>query len=257
MESATQHERKRAMGIALIVIGIACAFYGMTVMLVGSGSKFFAFWYVLAAALIIWGWTLASGAWERSPIALRRIVEIAAVLFLAFLVVTQAMVASRLNSKAEPDLDYLIVLGAQVRPSGPSVALTSRLDTAYAYLIDNENTKVIVSGGQGPNEPMAEADAMAAYLVERGIDPTRIILEDQSLNTTQNLQNSLRLIDPAKDRIAVVTNSYHVFRGMAIARKQGAEHVEGISAGATPWYLPNNMTRESFGILKDFVLGNL
>ena len=59
------------------------------------------------------------------------------------------------------------------------------------------------------------------------------------------------------DRVAIVTNDYHLFRGMAIARKQGIAHVSGIAAGATPWYLPNNMARESFGLAKDFVFGNL
>ena len=67
----------------------------------------------------------------------------------------------------------------------------------------------------------------------------------------------MSFIDPANDHVAIVTNDYHLFRGMAIARKQGIAHVSGIAAGATPWYLPNNMARESFGLAKDFVFGNL
>lgn len=245
------------MGIVLIIIGIACALYGMTVMMVGSGSKFFLFWYVLAAVLAFIGWALASGAWSNFPVVARRIIQVGGGLFCAFIIVTQVMVAKEFNDRGEPDLDYLIVLGAQVRPSGLSVALKSRLDAAYDYLIENESTTCIVSGGQGPNEPMTEADAMANYLIERGLDPTRIIREDQSTNTSQNIRNSMSFIDPASDHVAIVTNDYHLFRGMAIARKQGIAHVSGIAAGATPWYLPNNMARESFGLAKDFVLGNL
>lgn len=245
------------MGIALVTIGIVCAVYGVTIMLVGSGSWFFAFWYVLATVLVILGWSIQSGNWDDAPIALRRAVEAIGIAFVAFIVVTQAMVISEFNDRGEPSLDYLIVLGAQVRSNGPSIALKSRLDTAYDYLVANEGTHCIVSGGQGANEPTSEADAMASYLIGRGIDPARIILEDQSLNTTQNIENSLRFIDPANDRVGIVTNNYHLFRGMAIARKHGIAHVSGIVAGATPWYLPNNMTRESFGLAKDFVSGNL
>ena len=245
------------MGIVLIIIGIACALYGMTVMMVGSGSKFFLFWYVLAAVLAFIGWALVSGTWSNFPVVARRIVQVGGGLFCAFLIVTQVMVAKEFNDRGEPDLDYLIVLGAQVRPSGLSVALKSRLDAAYDYLIENENTTCIVSGGQGPNEPMTEADAMAGYLIERGLDSNRIIREDQSTNTSQNIRNSMSFINPANDHVAIVTNDYHLFRGMAIARKQGIAHVSGIAAGATPWYLPNNMARESFGLAKDFVLGNL
>ena len=245
------------MGVALIIIGIACALYGMTVMMVGSGSKFFLFWYVLAAVLAFIGWALVSGAWANFPVVVRRIVQVGGALFCAFLVITQVMVVKEFNDQGEPDLDYLIVLGAQVRPSGLSVALKSRLDAAYDYLVENDGTVCIVSGGQGPNEPIAEADAMAGYLIERGIDPARIILEDQSTDTSENIRNSMAFIDPANDRVAIVTNDYHLFRGMAIARKQGIAHVSGIAAGATPWYLPNNMARESFGLAKDFVFGNL
>ena len=245
------------MGIVLIIIGIACALYGMTVMMVGSGSKFFLFWYVLAATLAFIGWALASGSWSNFPVVARRIIQVGGGLFCAFLIVTQIMVAKEFNDRGEPDLDYLIVLGAQVRPSGLSVALKSRLDAAYDYLIENESTTCIVSGGQGPNEPMTEADAMASYLIERGLDPDRIIRENQSTNTSETIRNSRSFINPANDHVAIVTNDYHLFRGMAIARKQGIAHVSGIAAGATPWYLPNNMARESFGLAKDFVLGNL
>ena len=245
------------MGIVLIIIGIACALYGMTVMMVGSGSKFFLFWYVLAATLAFIGWALASGSWSNFPVVARRIIQVGGGLFCAFLIVTQIMVAKEFNDRGEPDLDYLIVLGAQVRPSGLSVALKSRLDAAYDYLIENESTTCIVSGGQGPNEPMTEVDAMASYLIERGLDPDRIIRENQSTNTSENIRNSMSFINPANDHVAIVTNDYHLFRGMAIARKQGIAHVSGIAAGATPWYLPNNMARESFGLAKDFVLGNL
>ena len=92
---------------------------------------------------------------------------------------------------AGPDnLDYLIVLGAQVYKNGPSPVLKFRLDKAYEYLSANPETRCIVTGGQGSNEPFTEASCMADYLVKRGIDSGRIILEDKSTTTAQNLTNS-------------------------------------------------------------------
>ena len=191
------------------------------------------------------------------PLLLWRVVLGLTCLGIVYFCIVEVPIVKNARTDPDPERPYLIVLGAQVRPSGLSVALKSRLDAAYDYLIENENTTCIVSGGQGPNEPMTEADAMAGYLIERGLDPNRIIRENQSTNTSENIRNSMSFINPANDHVAIVTNDYHLFRGMAIARKQGIAHVSGIAAGATPWYLPNNMARESFGLAKDFVFVNL
>ena len=135
--------------------------------------------------------------------------------------------------------------------------LAYRLEAAYGYLVANPDTRCIVSGGQGPNEPEPEAHVMARYLMARGISGDRIIIEDASANTAENIMNSLAFIDPANDRVGIVTNNFHVFRGCAIARKKGIANVSGISAESSPWFLPNNLLRESCGITKDFVFGNI
>lgn len=245
------------MAIALVIAGIACGFYGLTIMLVGSGSWFFAFWFVLSALFFAGGWATHSGAWAALPPVGRHAIGIVCVVLVVCLAATLALIARHLDDRGEPGLDYLVVLGAQVRSTGPSVALRSRLDAAYDYLVANEDTRCIVTGAQGPNEPVTEADAMAAYLIERGIDPERIIIEDQATNTAENIRYSLAFLDAAHDRVGIVTNDYHLCRSLAIARKQGIVNVCGIAAGATPWYLPNNMIREAFGMAKDFAKGNL
>lgn len=250
-------KRGRAVAFALIIIGLACILYGVTVMLVGSGSLFFAFWYVLGAALIAVGWAVASGFWDAMPLICQRAVQVIGALFAAFVIITHALIFHDFNDRGEPDLDCVIVLGAQVRETGLSVALKSRLDTAYDYLVENEGTRCIVSGGQGANEPIAEADAMYAYLVERGISPERITREDASVNTSENIRNSLRYLDAENERVGIVSNNYHLFRALALARKQGIVHASGLAAGATPWYIPNNTMREAFGLVKDFAFGNL
>lgn len=85
-----------------------------------------------------------------------------------------------MHAQGKPDLDYVVVLGAQVRKSGPSLVLRYRLDKAIEYLDENPNTICIVSGGKGPNEPFPEAQGMADYLKEHGIAEQRILEEPDS-----------------------------------------------------------------------------
>ncbi len=140
--------------------------------------------------------------------------------------------------------------------------LKYRLDTTAEYLTDNPQTICIVTGGQGYNEPWSEAQGMREYLVKQGIPDDRIILEDRAQNTTQNIVYSLELLDDLgtdlrNKKVGIVTNDFHLFRGLSIARKQGMTQVCGIAAGSKPLYLPNNMLREFFGVCKDRLLGNL
>lgn len=105
---------------------------------------------------------------------------------------------------------------------------------------------------------------MADYLVARGIDPDRIVKEDASASTVENISNSMRLMEQSRagngsttPSVGIVTNNFHVYRSVLIARHLGLEDACGIAAPSDPWYLPNNMLREFFGVVKDFVAGNL
>lgn len=250
------------MSIVLALLGVASIAYGVTIMMVGSGTWFFAFWYVLGALLLAAGAALHLGAWAALPVAARHaVVGVLAVAALA-LVATGGFVASGFGAQGEDDLDAVVVLGAQVRDTGPSTVLRYRLDAAADYLDRNPRTLCIVSGGQGPNEPTTEAAGMAAYLQAAGIDPARIVQEGESLNTAQNIRNSMALldargVDAATARVGLVTNDFHVARATAIARKQGMANVCGIAAGSVPWYVPNNFVRETLGMVKDLLAGNL
>lgn len=154
-------------------------------------------------------------------------------------------------------MDYLIVLGAQVRENGPSAVLQYRLDAALSYMQENPETICIVSGGQGVNEPFSEAKGMSDYLISHGILSERIILEDTSRNTVENIRNSKALIRNFDGSVGIVTNNFHVFRAVGIAKAQGLGDVYGISAYSHPLYLPNNVLRECCGILKDYFFQNL
>jgi len=250
-----------ALVVVLALLGIACAGYGVAVFMVNSGTPFFAVWFVLAALFLLGAWAVFAGWWTGAPVMLRRIIEVAIGVIIMWLAVTQGLAISAFGANGDDgtgeDLDCIIVLGAQVRDSGPSAVLQYRLDTAYDYLTEHPATRCIVTGGQGPNEPAPEADVMARYLEQRGIDPARIIVEDRALNTQQNIANSMAFLDAETERVGIVTNNFHVFRSVALAHKKGIVNVVGISAPSTTLYLPNNLLRESFGIAKDFLTGNL
>ena len=98
---------------------------------------------------------------------------------------------------------------------------------------------------------------MKRYLVEKGIKSERIIVENASVNTVENIKNSSEYLDKENNKVGIVTNNFHVFRGVSIAKKTGFTHVQGIVATSNPFYLPNNMLRESFGIVKDLLVGNM
>ena len=121
--------------------------------------------------------------------------------------------------------DYFLVLGALVNPDGqPSSALAARCDAAIALLNEYPAARAILCGGQGGNEPRSEADAMFDYMAARGIDPTRLLCEDQSTNTIQNIRNAREFLAPG-DRTAVVTNDYHVARACMLMRSAGLDPV--------------------------------
>ncbi|MBR0405772.1 MAG: YdcF family protein [Eggerthellaceae bacterium] len=243
--------------LVLAIAGIACLAYGISIMMLWSGTSFFAVWLALGVLLLGNAWAFHAGWWEMAPLVLRRAAAGIACAALAICVITQGLAISCFGSQGPDDLDYVVVLGAQVRNDGPSVVLQYRLDTAANYLQANPQTKCIVSGGKVFNDPEPEAQVMARYLIERGIDSARITIEDKSTNTVENIQNSMAFIDPDTDQVGIVTNNFHVFRGTAIARKQGIAHAYGIAAPSNWWYLPNNLLYETFGISKDFLKGNL
>ena len=161
--------------------------------------------------------------------------------------------------KAVPPVgvDYLIILGARVEADGqPSKALQKRINAAAEYLNQNPQTIAIASGGQGPDEPMAEAVCIWNGLIGKGISSERIVLEDGSSTTAENMAFSRTLMRDGSSA-AVVTNNYHVSRAILLAKHAGIENVSGLAAGYTGFTLPHYMLRECAGLVADKLLGNL
>ena len=144
--------------------------------------------------------------------------------------------------------------GARVYILGRSV---ERGAQALRYLEENPETRAVLSGGQGQGEQISEAEAMYQYLTEHGIDGSRLILEDRSANTKENLDFSLEKIGTLDASIGIVTNHFHVFRGVAIGRKCGCRRIYPIPARYRSWRLFIYVPREILAITKDKIVGNL
>lgn len=157
------------------------------------------------------------------------------------------------------DPRVMIVLGCKLEDWGPSWMLQDRLDKALDYLKDHPEVVVVVSGGQGDNEPETEAQGMADYLAGHGVSRENIILETMSHNTWQNLNFSARHLEEAgydiKDGVIVVSNGFHLTRAKMLAGRIGFENVSVLAAPSS--HVPSRLKmyiREPIALVKSFVL---
>ena len=239
--------------IIYIALAILSLIYSVAVFMVGSGTFSFLMWI---AAAIFFGFLFFmefKNRWQKVPVFLRKVFKGMVVLGLTIFIICQGCILTHFFSMGTNNVDYIIVLGAQMRDWGPSVVYKYRLDAAIDYLNNNPNTIVVVTGGQGSNESISEGEGGKIYLVDHGISEERIVVEDRSVDTKQNIENALALIDGYDDslKIAIVTNNFHLFRGTYIAQRLTNAKISGIAAYTEYQFLPNNMVRETFGILKD------
>ena len=172
-----------------------------------------------------------------------------AVAFAIFAVCGFLMVRASIEG-AHTNADAIIVLGAAVHGDKVTWVLENRLNTAIEYLNERPAAICIVSGGQGAGETVTEASAMKKYMVEYGIDESRIYLEEKATNTNENFEYAKVIIDDVLGpdaKIAFVTTNFHVYRAGRVAAAQGVDAV-GIPADDV-WYLRlNNFLRECVGI---------
>lgn len=145
-------------------------------------------------------------------------------------------------------LDYIIVLGAGIKGEQVPPLLASRIDQGIEILKKNPKALLIMSGGQGKGEDIPEGEAMARYAINKGIDESKIIIENKSTNTKENLLFSSKLMIKESPRVGLVTTSYHVFRALILAKDLG---IRCIGFGSvTKWYFTlNALIREFIGYL--------
>lgn len=169
-------------------------------------------------------------------------------LFAALLLYSQVYRILPLSKKC----DYIVVHGAGLRKDGRvTPLLAGRLDTAVrVFEKTGKQAKILVSGGQGSDEIRSEAEAMREYLLEKGIAPEVILLEDRSTTTMENLVNVKAMMDAQSKnyKCIFVTSDYHVFRTGVFAKQIGLK-AEGVGSRTAFYYWPNAFVREYIAIL--------
>ncbi|MCR5558010.1 MAG: YdcF family protein [Butyrivibrio sp.] len=270
----------RIIWFVLMVLALA---YAVMVYMVGSGTFSFVIWLAGAAFFCACFFLAGNGRWGKVPKIARYVIYTCISFVLAVFVVCQVGILTHFSDKGEPDLDYIILLGAQMRSSGPSVIYRYRLDKAMEYLEENPDTIIVTTGGQGTNENVSEGRGGEIYLLSHGVNEAQLMSETMSKDTVENIEFALEMIEESEVnkrlyqsadnsnadidgdfkedrdnlRIGIVTNGFHVFRGIHIAKGLTDADVCGIAAYMQPQYIPNNLVRETLGIIRDFVAGRM
>ena len=237
--SLIRHEGFRGVNVLGIIL---------SVLLVGGELFLFFFDYAVSGS-------------QRQVMIHDLIVNLFAAVYLYFecmllgVIIADAIVVSY---EPEPDKDFLIILGCGIRKDGtPSPLLRGRIDRALRFAdkqkaLTGKEPVFVTSGGKGPDEPISESAAMKRYLLEQGVPEARIVEEDRSTDTLENMKFSkekIRALDP-EAKVAFATTNYHVFRGGLCARRV---KMRAVGMGAkTKWYFwPNAAVREFVGLLTE------
>lgn len=226
---------------ALVLIALVCRF-------AFSGMDYISYALLFAAAVTA-VMLFCKKAWIR-----RAVCAITAA-GLVYLVIVEVPIVKQSHGDADAEYDYIIVLGAAVHGDTPSLSLIERMSAARDYMRSHPDCTAIVSGGQGSNENLSEAQAMFDWLTANGIAPERIIKEDKATSTLENLKFSFAIISSRGGSAAVVTSEYHIYRAKLLAGSLG-ENVGAVAAHTT--YLPirlNYFLREAFGVTYQRLLG--
>ncbi len=254
----------RVVSVAGVVVGISSLAYFIGIVeYMGWDRGFSTCWALLAVVCFVVSYV--SHRIHKGEIILPSFVKKwglgLLVIGMVVFIVIEGVIVYYANKKPQSGADYLVVLGAKENGTVVSQILGSRLDAAVGYAEDNRDTKIIVSGGKGLGEDVSEARAMYEYLMRKGVSQERIIMEEWSTNTKENIEFSKRLMEEDEDvaglKVVVVSNGFHVYRATSIAKKSGLRNAEGLGARTNRILMVNYYVREAFAVVKDACMGNM
>ncbi|MDR1801381.1 MAG: YdcF family protein [Lachnospiraceae bacterium] len=212
---------------------------------------------IIGVMLLIYAWLCNSqkakkGFWKF----LKVIFHMGVFVFLTTFIVFFMTILKDGRNVPEKGKDAVIVLGAGLKGEKVSLTLAGRLDKAIEYHLKSPTTVIVVSGGQGTDEIMPEADAMKEYLIEHDISEGAIVCEDESTSTQENFRFSKKILDEVfwGDYTTVfVTNEFHAWRAKRLAKEEGLES-EALPCASPYYMLPSYYLREYLIFLKDLII---
>ena len=238
------------MGTFCAVLGTACILYYVLLVIRAGIMVNFGWFWLLAGAGFLLAAFLRRFPQRPAAVWAGRLILVGLAVVFVVIGIFSVQVISGMHPAAPDHLDYVIVLGAQVRGTEPSLALRQRIDQALETAQQDPDVTFILSGGQGRGEEISEAQCMWNELTNAGVDEDRLILEDKSTSTRENLVFSDRITGCAKKRCGILSNDFHLFRALKLARKLGYEDVYGIAGESEVLMKPHYIVREAAALLK-------
>lgn len=211
-----------------------------------------------ALGIIVFDWLLrrADRRWARVAY---RVLALLLASGLTVFAILEARIVSYAHTESDRPVAAVVILGAGVNGTQPSLSLYSRLAAALDYIADKPDIPIVVSGGRGSDEQISEAQCMADWLIQRGVAPERIWMEDRSHNTRENMENTRALlrengIDTTQS-VAVVTSGYHLYRARLYWGSPWMVPVRAELSGVYRLLNVNYYLREAFAVAKMLVFG--
>ncbi|MEG2786486.1 MAG: YdcF family protein [Romboutsia sp.] len=240
-----------------LIVGLIFSIYYFYLEIVYNGMAFDKFFIIIGIVLIIYHFIKNKIHLEKKYIKIFNFIMVIAIS--VFLLVESILIFfPKTNIKDE--CDYLVILGASVKNTTPSLTLRGRLDKAIEYIRKSkDDCYIVVSGGQGSDENISEAEAMEKYLVEHKVPKNKIIIENKSTSTYENLKYSKKKIEQhsnksVKDlRVKVVTTDFHSFRSYILAKKNGYSSINFYSNKSINQFIPVYYAREFFATFKTLI----
>ena len=239
------------MGIVCCAFGAVCLLYYLVISLYAGQQVSFA-WIWLAGAAVFLICALILRKSGHGNAGNMQLLKTLCCIFLAGCLLTAGFFGTRvikgMHSEPAEDLEAILILGAQVRGRVPSRSLKKRLECGLSLSRKMPDAVLILSGGKGPGEEITEAQCMKNYLLTNGVEETRIVLEENSTTTKENLSFSDALTGCGSLRTGIVTNDFHVARAMVLAEKAGYTESVGIPSSSDPVLELHFIVREIFAL---------
>lgn len=252
-------KRKKYVYTSFEIIGILLILYYLILKLMFGFVAFSSVFCMLGIVLLVYGYVELKfniDIWGHIPKIFRRIITTLFTIGLVIFIGIESIIIYNGHHYDTEKPDYLVVLGAGLRGNSISASLLYRLETALDFHEMYPDVKIVVSGGQGEGENMAEALAMRNFLVDNGVSPSLIIMEDKSTDTYENFLYTKNVLEEETEKedfiITIISNNFHMYRAKFLAKEVGFSTygypAPSHKASALVFYV-----REFFGVIKAYI----
>ena len=254
------------MTIVLSILAVLSAFYFVVLQVLspstfwGTLCSFSMIWIILSAFFVFLIFVRKKHLWSKLSSGLRNFIASAFGLISIIFVINLLFIIHPSLVSEKQDSKYMILLGGGITKNKTlSENVQKRCQKAADYLKEHPETLVVVSGGQTNFAPCPEADVLKEYLMSIGIKEKRILVENQAMDTIQNLKYSAELLSESENKsiqeiidspVVIVSSFNHIARAELLAKRMGYKEVYGIGSRTPWWYIVHSYFREILAYMK-------